>query len=1041
MQPPPPQQQPQRPNYRPFIAVTNIITAIDSNIDSFVDELADRVSLTQIPVNGLTPNSAIPKYTPAKNAKPRKILLFEQMVYHRTGSTNMNPLEIFIPTQYKINHQKISEYFVKNAGNDETKALVADVVNPYGKNYNSLFYKHTIQGKNPTAGVAILDKKTAEKLQGQIDKWHKDYTEWVFYDSASTFFIQDREIPRDDRLTLKLGMDDIFSASGADGVMKLVNEIKDKYMELKEFYVTNGGEALTFMANIQSYVNFFDKVYDDITKRLNESIDAVIRGRARFIRDYRFDEKTKKDLYDTYGKIKSIIDGWGDLEQIPYLQINEIINTLVNTIGEINKRFIEMIGGDRAFNRLDDVIGKNKPFGGGEGMFRRDKYYKTYKLSQYIYWLFRRSEQEKEDPFNINNDADDEVYSQDERYRSIQEYRSTVENDSDKDFIEKFMIFNQSEDDPRGERRELINLEFGVDLLFYVLYDVTVELIRQSSRQNTQLFDKINEVKNPEIQKLRQTIDLKERKLKNICNIIAQKGRIQVGTIMPDSAEYYYRDDSSSGSNHHFRGLVDPTAYQAKWSAKLTSDKKITFAISEMKRQLDQSLGLSSNDDKTQAIMKESIVNLIKYNTIRVVGMLFVKPRHIWYSPSMRNKLISPTSKWIFFDLAQPEVISERGMKAFMAKLIESVGGGDTGLVVNIVKKMPISTIKLIEDNSADADYDKASPLCIFNIEPTPGPQMLPKGRNGKADGDSSTESIFENTSFSDTTRIATSGGEVNADQNGTIPDGATFTQALRYQANKLFPFQMPDASKCATARGQLSEAYNEMSDLAVNTLKDIGLDLRMKLTPNEKDVVPQIQQPPSLLPPPPLPPPPPPSNTGPPPVQAVAAVAATAPTTSASSMPPPLPPIPVPPPSNTGPPPRQVAAATAAAPPSIPPPLPPPPPPSTLQYQAPANDAGQEQPPAIPPPFPPPPEIPPHLPPPPPPYQAPNVDENREEAHDQPPQLPPPLPPVPPNSDDTTARLRAYIRTKCATMIPELNELLEEGQGLIGEINALLGQ
>ena len=625
---PQPQPQQQRPNYRPFIAVTNIITAIDSNIDSYVDELAERVSLTQIPVNGLTPNSAIPKYTPAKNAKPRKVLLLEQMVYHRTGSTNMNPLELFIPTQYKINHQKIGEYFVKNAGNDETKALVSDVINAYGKNLTA--------GVGTTATTVILDKKTAEKLQGQIDKWHKDYTEWVFYDSASTFFIQDREIPRDERLTLKLGMDDIFSASGADGVMNLVNEIKNKYTELKGFYETNGVAALDFMTKISTYVKFFDKVYEDITKHLNESIEAVIRGRARYIRDYRFDEKTKKDLYDTYGKIKSIIDGWGDLEQIPYLQINEIINTLVNTIGKINKSFIEMIGGTGPFNRLDDVIGKNKPFGGGGGWGsrdRRDKYYNTYKLTQYIYWLFSSDDRRMVDPFS-NDPADDVIqeYDQTYRYRLIQEYRSTVANESDKNFINRFMLFNQSDDDrPDRERRESINLDFGVDLLFYVLYDVTSELIRQSSRQNIQSFDKINEVKNPEIQKLRQTIDLKERKLKNICNIIAQKGRLQVGTIMPDSAEYYYRDDSSSGgSNPHFRGLVDPTAYQAKWSAKLTSDKKITFAISEMKRQLDQSLGLSSNDAKTQAIMKESIVNLIKYNTIRVVGMLFVKPRSIW---------------------------------------------------------------------------------------------------------------------------------------------------------------------------------------------------------------------------------------------------------------------------------------------------------------------------------------------------------------------------------------------------------------------------
>jgi hypothetical protein len=809
--------------------------------------------------------------------------------------------------------------------------------------------------------------------------------------------------------------------------MNLVNEIKNKYTELKGFYETNGIAALDFMTKISTYVKFFDKVYEDITKHLNEQIDDVIRDRARYIRDYKFDENTKKELYDTYGKIKSIIDGWGNLEQIPYLQINEIINTLVNTIGNINKSFIKMIGGNGPFNRLDDVIGKNKPFGGEDGWSsrdRKDKYYDTRTLNNYIYWLFRMSNSIKDDPFNNANHID---------------YDDDVDADV-KIFIRDFMKFNIRR---HKANEKTINLDFGVDLLFYVLYDVTSELIRQSSRQNIQSFDKINEVKNPEIQKLRQTIDLKERKLKNICNIIAQKGRIQIGTIMPDSAEYYYRDDSSSGSNKHFLGLVDPTAYQAKWSAKLTSDKKITFAISEMKRQLDQSLGLSSNDTKTQAIMKESIVNLIKYNTIRVVGMLFVKPRHIWYSPSMRNKLISPTSKWIFFDLAQPEVISERGMKAFMAKLVESVSGGDTGLVVNIVKKRPISTIKLIEDNSTDADYDKASPLCIFNIETTPGPQMLPKGRNGQADGDSSTELIFQNASFSDTTRIATSGGEVDADQqNGTIPDGATFTQALRYQANKLFPFQMPDASKCASARGQLSEAYNEMSDLAVNTLKDIGLDLRMKLKPNEKVVVvPQIQQPP-----PPLPPPPPPSNTGPPPQAAAAAAAA--PTTSHPSIPPPLPPLPLPyqAPANE--------AEQEPPPPPIPPPLPPPPPP----YQAPANEAEQEPPPPpIPPPLPPPPlpyqapaneaeqeqpppqEIPPHLPPLP--YQAPNVDENREEAHDQPPQLPPPLPPVPPNSDDNTRQIRAAIDEQCELHDLELGQLFRVGQDFVAQIKQLLVQ
>ena len=882
---------------QPYIPVTDIITTIDSNIDSYVSDLAERGTLPQIPVNGVADNSARPKYVPGNVSSALKIPLLEQMVYHRAGSTNKNPLELFIPTQYKINYQKIADYFAKNAGNDETQALKTAVIDAYGKNYNSLFYKHTIRGKPATAAstsvgsgaTTDLDKKTADTIQGKIDKWHKDYTEWIFYDSASTFFIQERELPRDELLTLKISVDDIFSTAGAgasaSGVMKLVDEIATKYDELDKLYVRDGAEPMNFIKNIKHYQTFLQKVYEDIGLHFNDPIDVE----ERKIRNYKFDENIKKQLYDIYGQIKVITDGL-PLDNLPYLQVNEIINTFLKTIDVENERFKALIGVTDAFERFDAAIGKNKKIGGGYENEPR-KYYKTYKLIQYIYWLLAGKPSDKLDPFQndtiVNQNKDElkalektrqrpdyenkitELANTDYVEKLINEYTNIQDNNM-KEFIKNFMRFNidiQSYFDINLEEhnyrdilsildrnfknKSSIDLPFGIDLLFYVLYDVTKEVIRQIRKQQI-IFDKINEAKNPEIQKLRQEIQLKERKLKNICNLIAQKGRFQPSEIIPDSAEYYYRDTGGAGgADAHKVGLVNPVTYRAKWSTKLTSNKKIEFTISDMKKKLDQSLGLSgavgAPTAKDQTILKESITKLIKYNTIQVVGMLFAKPRYIWYSPSMRLSIISPTSKWAFFQLAAPEIVSGRGMKEFIAKLNEPPAVAvptDTPMDL-ILKKKPVGRISLAGGGA---------PLCVFNIDAEKGPQMLPKGPIGSAGGDATTDSRFQNPAFSDTTAAgaaAAAAGTAAAD--GTIPDGASFTEALTHQAKKIFPFQKPNAAKCATARGQLSDAFNEMSELAANSLKDIGLDIRMKMAPEAP--VPPVVAPPI---PPPLPPPPP---------------------------------------------------------------------------------------------------------------------------------------------------------------------------------------
>jgi malate/lactate dehydrogenase len=96
------------------------------------------------------------------------------MVYHRNESMKLNPLEVFIPTKYKIDHNKINQFFASK--NDPlTQNIKKKVIDSYGENPNALFYKHTIAGKNGGKTVADMDDKSQNEIQFMIDKWHEEY--------------------------------------------------------------------------------------------------------------------------------------------------------------------------------------------------------------------------------------------------------------------------------------------------------------------------------------------------------------------------------------------------------------------------------------------------------------------------------------------------------------------------------------------------------------------------------------------------------------------------------------------------------------------------------------------------------------------------------------------------------------------------------------------------------------------------------------------------------------------------------------------------
>jgi hypothetical protein len=93
---------------------------------------------------------------------------------------------------------------------------------------------------------------------------------------------------------------------------------------------------------------------------------------------------------------------------------------------------------------------------------------------------------------------------------------------------------------------------------------------------------------------------------------------------------------------------------------------KIKLVTDKMTRGLNKSLGLDTtnptNEDNTKK-KKAALIELLEHNTIQIVHMLFAKPRDIWYSPDMRNGTLSPTSKWSFFRLDKPEIVTKSAFK------------------------------------------------------------------------------------------------------------------------------------------------------------------------------------------------------------------------------------------------------------------------------------------------------------------------------------------------------------------------------------------
>jgi len=408
----------------PYITLTNMIANIDTSIDNFVEQLSQRNPLKEISVNesggkpSASAGSAATKFARVDGDFPKiTVPLFEQMVYHRTGSMNLNPLSIFIPTGYKINFQEINEYFKEMArrNDPETQELMNLVIAAYGNNNNSLFYKHTLPGK-PTAararpvmvsgirpvpttakGVFNLDTKTAKFIQFKIDKWHRSYVDWCFYRNATRFFVENQQLPKDELVTLKMEFDEVYdTTSGGKGLMKMVTFIDDDYNKIQKHYDFNVKSDPKIQKNskdFQTFIYLFDILYAEIQKYKDDPLDYVTE-RKRYFPSYSFDANSLSLLLQVFEKFRSIFLQLKLLEDAAAHNAKNFIDTVpylsqLETLQSISDEFMRLkqsIETDPALKTAVEIFEKYMLTSNGfVDVNRQTKHIPSYKIIQYVF--------------------------------------------------------------------------------------------------------------------------------------------------------------------------------------------------------------------------------------------------------------------------------------------------------------------------------------------------------------------------------------------------------------------------------------------------------------------------------------------------------------------------------------------------------------------------------------------------------------------------------------------------------------------------------
>jgi hypothetical protein len=390
-----------------------------------------------------------------------------------------------------------------------------------------------------------------------------------------------------------------------------------------------------------------------------------------------------------------------------------------------------------------------------------------------------------------------------------------------------------------------VPFSFGVDLIFWLLFRLSKYYFETF---HLKFIEKLKEKigpENAELRSLQTSIQYKESKLNHVSDLVARLIGVPVVRIIPDRSSYLTKTTVWKGFVNTDSSVVN--SYQTQWANMIDKSEnaaKIKFVTDKMTRGLDKSLGLDptdpTNEDNTKK-KKAALVELLEHNTIQVVHMLFAKPRDIWYSPDMRNVSLTSVSKWSFFRLEKPEIVTKSAFNLLKTTKWDAEIGTprrldyilDKSLKIHLSPGDNVYDIDMVSTDSFKNNtlVNHEKPLCALIVASQPSPQMLDPSK------DSANESRFQLTSFNaalgSPSAFGFEGDGTGAGEPAINDDHNVGAKLM----DKLTGLIKPNPEKCSNVRNLLQEQANEISSMTADIVKSAGVDFSIKAKKLMEDI------------------------------------------------------------------------------------------------------------------------------------------------------------------------------------------------------------
>ena len=181
----------------------------------------------------------------------------------------------------------------------------------------------------------------------------------------------------------------VFAGAGAGGLMSIVDEIGEKYTNLKNKYkeTIEDTKVTGASSTLDNYNKLFELLYAEIDKRKTESLEFITE-RQLYFPSYTFDANTRNYLLRAFERLHNISQEMTTV----YTKFNDTpINSKIKLLETLNDEYTQLIQGierDVNLKTANDIFTKYMLGPGRKSGF--GYFIPNYKIIQYIFWLIHK---------------------------------------------------------------------------------------------------------------------------------------------------------------------------------------------------------------------------------------------------------------------------------------------------------------------------------------------------------------------------------------------------------------------------------------------------------------------------------------------------------------------------------------------------------------------------------------------------------------------------------------------------------------------------